>query len=152
MVTIAIEYRLDDSKAWQKLQLGAEEYFELDAGEAASVDSVPHHLDARNHIQAPRGAITQMKVTVQDSSQSASVVFRHSYWAEGKSCVLERVDRSGSKTHAQLIMSVNLPSGAITDEVLRLERVGGWLLPVFHGLYRGQPDGSEEEIVVFPQG
>jgi hypothetical protein len=143
-VKITLEYKLIHGGAWKSFTLTPAEFFELESGEYARIDSVPRHNHGTDYLGLAPQAIRMTRITIVDDAQKSNRVICETFWNSGQNRVIERTDR-GVSEYWEMILKTRISEAPPTWEILRLGRQDGTLIPLYHGFIRENRDGSETE-------
>src|SRR5262249_49510069 len=127
--------------------LTPDEFFELEPGERATMDSVPRQNHGIDYLEFAPQTIRMTRITIIDDVQKSVRVICETFWNNGQNRVIERTDR-GVSEYWEMILKIRINEAPPTWEILRLGRQDGTLSPLYHGLIQQNSNGSETETKV----
>lgn len=144
-IAIEIQYKLEDEKEWKAIELSPEEYFDLDEGEEASIDSVPIHNNTLDYISDSLEKVKSIKTTILDTKINTKRIFLETFWNHQQNQIIERIDSGNGLDYYEIIINTKIQEVPPRYEVIRAVRKEGVLVPGYHAFFTENPDGSETE-------
>ena len=141
---ITLEYKLVNSDAWETVRLASDDFFELEPGEQATIDSVPKHNHGVDYLALEPPTVRTTRITIIDDVKKSNRVICETFWNNGQNRVIERTDH-GVSEYWEMIIRTRIRENPLTWDILRMGRQDGILVPFYHGIIQRNPDGSETE-------
>ncbi len=150
MITINIEYRLQNEDKWYSKKLSSEEYFDmdmLDCDEILDVDSIPLHFQSNaDYVDIPDNMIQSIITTIYDEEKKETKIITE--FRYNRFFIRERIIDMNSEKEYELIVDIQISKD--TSDVIRFVRNNmGILEMLFHSRIKELPDGSEQEEKIF---
>jgi len=143
-VHITIEYKLTDSSSWEFLELTPDEYFELEANEKVSLDSIPQHNHAIQYLGIEEQRVIATKIILIDEAKQAKRTLVERFWNQGENRLIERTD-IGEKPYTEIILEIQVSKEPPLWEIIRIGREDGVLTPWYHAFLQDNDDDSQTE-------
>lgn len=141
MNLITLTYVGIDSMVSIKKDIPIAEYFDLDEGEALTIDSSPKFSNPYEYSGfEPKELLYLTLVLIIDNSRRT---FKQTFWNNGENILTERIDE-GKENYREIILSVKFKEQEY--ETIRLVSFNGIFLPVYHGFFALDENGNEVEI------
>jgi hypothetical protein len=147
-VTIKIEYKLNNSTDWLEVNLDPEEYFDLDPDEEVEWDCVPIFNHALEYLNIDKKLVKNTRITVIDHKANVNKCIVETFWHQGENTIVE-VTISGSVSHWEMIICTKLLESSFTWKILRFHKENNIPTLSYHGLFKDNEDGSEEELIIY---
>ena len=144
--SIEIQYKILDEISWKKIILSPDLYFDLDDDEEIEVDSVPKYLSPLNYIEGQIQNVQNIKILINDFKNKASRTLFYTYWNNQRSFIAERIDYINDVKSTEIVISADIQENSRVTDILRAIRKDGVLVPIYHGIIKDNPDGSQEEF------
>jgi hypothetical protein len=146
-LTIAIDYLLIGSDAWQTRTLEVGNYFDLEPDELADLDSCPYYNHAIDYLDLSLEQVQSTHLTLVNLKTHDQRVIVEKFWNQGKNRIIERTDL-GQTPYSETILEIQISETPPVWEVLRLSRDNGSLTPLYHAFLQDNTDGSQTETIV----
>lgn len=143
-VHITIEYKLTDSNSWEFLELTPDEYFELEANEKVSLDSIPQHNHAIQYLGIEHQRVSTTKIILIDEAKKVKRTLVERFWNKGENRLIERTDIA-DKPYSEIILEIQVSKEPPLWEIIRIGREDGVLTPWYHAFLQDNDDGSQTE-------
>ncbi|PRP90978.1 hypothetical protein ENSA5_60530 [Enhygromyxa salina] len=152
--TVTLRYRLQDADEWLVRDVDFEELF----GGAAEhpedlfhdVDWVPQHaaVSLLDDIGTADVAVTELTF---EGSGGEKLTVKETFWNHGHSRIIEVMQQldAQSEPYWEVIVDLRREAGE-TYELLRLGREHGAVVPLHHAVTHARPDGSKQDLTLFP--
>lgn len=144
-LTITLEYQRIDGPSWQRMELDAASYFDLEAGDVPSIRGLARHDHAIDYLAVEASQLRATRLTIVDSALPVERIVTETFWNGGRSRAIERVDR-GDDPYWELILDFQSNTASPNREIVRLGRKDGVLIPFYHGYFQENVDGTYPEI------
>ncbi|MEO8938416.1 MAG: hypothetical protein ABI277_02150 [Burkholderiaceae bacterium] len=144
-LTITLEYQRIDASLWQRIELDAASYFDLEVGDVPSIRGLARHDHAIDYLAVEASQLQATRLTIVDSALAAERIVTETFWNGGRSRAIERVD-SGDDPYWELILDFQPNIASPNREIVRLGRKDGVLIPYYHGYFQKNVDGTYPEI------
>ncbi|MGD2180945.1 hypothetical protein [Lusitaniella coriacea] len=143
-----MKYKIFENPEWKTVKFSESEYFDLDSDEEAEWDSVPWHNDLRDYLDLEKISIQYVEAVIVDSISGISKSLKSTFWNEGDNEICEVVV-SGKTSYHETIISVKTQEAPIVFEILRFHHDNNFPVLSYHGFFKRNEDGSEEERIVY---
>lgn len=132
--------------------LTPEEYFELEPGEEASIQSIPRYNHAIDYLDIEARSVQNTRLQISDSEARQKTVVMETFWKSGENRIIETHDLdAGGASHWEMIVSTRIKQDPATTQILRFTRdQSGPVQLLSHLHIRENLDGSETEARIFP--
>lgn len=147
-VSIKIQYKLRGSSDWCEIQLDPENYFDLCPDEEIEWDCIPIFNDTRDYLEGNKNLLQYVKTIIVDHKANVRKCFVETYWNNGENSIIEK-DISGSVSLRETIINVKLRESNFTWELIRFHKEDNIPILSYHGLFKDNEDGSEEELIIY---
>jgi hypothetical protein len=147
-ITITVEYKLSNSAEYCEVELEPEEYFDLELNEKAEWDSVPKFNDTLDYLNIDKEKVQYIKTTIMDQETNTNLCFVDTFWNQGENRIIEKTI-SGSRSYWEMIICTKLLESSFTWELLRFHKENNIPTLSYHGLFKDNEDGSEEELIIY---
>ena len=155
--TVTLRYRLCDQDHWHTREVAFETFFAGGTGETGrpanplhDVDWVPQHATTNllEDVEATDVAVTEV---VFEGRGGERLSIKETFWNRGRSRIIEVLQQldPDQPAHWEVIVDLRRESGE-TYEQLRLGREHGAVVPLYHSVSHARPDGSVEDVTLFP--
>ncbi|MFV8754745.1 hypothetical protein ACNOYE_29720 [Nannocystaceae bacterium ST9] len=152
--TVKLRYRLRGGDGWLHREVAFDELFG-GAGQPGDlfedVDWIPRHaaVDLIPDIEATDIAVTELSF---EGDEGQKLKVQETFWNHGRSRVIEVMQQlaPGSEPYWEVIVDLRRESSSETYELIRLGREGGAVVPLHHAVTHAQPDGSLQDLQIFP--
>lgn len=152
--TVTLRYRLGAEQHWHTREVAIEELF----GGASDrpedlfhdVDWVPQHgaVNLLEDVIAAEVAVTELTF---EGRSGERLTIRETFWNHGRSRIIEVVQQRELEAEPYWEVIVDLRrEGGETYELLRLGREHGAVVPLHHAISHARPDGSVQDLTLFP--
>lgn len=155
---VTLRYRLrDDLHAddeWQTREIDFDEFFSGGAERPDDlfndVDWVPQHAAVNLLADIEAAAVAVTEVTFE-GTRGELLTIKETFWNHGRSRVIEVMQRldDDSEPYWEVIVDLRREAGE-TYELIRLGREHGAVVPLHHAVSHARPDGSVEDVTLFP--
>ena len=146
---ITLLFRKAVQTTWHEKGLSVEEYFDLDAGEQADMNSVPRHNHALDYIGLSASEMQNTRLEIVDHTSQSRRVITETFWNAGNNRVIERVDNLADSSYWELIVESKIEEPDVW-EILRFGRQEDVVVPLYQGFFVDHDDGTEKEIKIHP--
>jgi hypothetical protein len=152
--TVTLRYRLHDEDTWHARAVDFEAFFAGGAERPANlfndVDWVPQHAAANllEDVEATHIAVTEV---VFEGREGERLTVKETFWNRGRSRIIEVLQQLGPEREPywELIVDLRREAGEVYEQ-LRLGREHGAVVPLHHAVSHAMPDGSVEDVTLFP--
>lgn len=156
--TVTLRYRLcddlHDADEWQTREVEFEHFFGGGAERPDDlfndVDWVPQHaaVNMLADIEAADVAVTEVTF---EGREGERLTIKETFWNHGRSRIIEVMQRldDESEPYWEVIVDLRREAGE-TYELLRLGREHGAVVPLHHAVTHARPDGSVQDVTLFP--
>jgi len=150
-ISIRIDYQLIDSLEWCHVGFVSEQYFDLEPGEEPSLEfSVEKYSHAINYLQLLPSQVRVTHLFVEDHQNACSREITEFFLEKGENRLIDRKDFSkGKEIYNEMIQELKVRSDPPTTDIIRMSRINNILSPLFHGRIMDNPDGSQDETVLW---
>lgn len=121
------------------LQLRPEEYFQLETGEKASIDSFPKYDQPYRYITEDKSSLMMLQLVVAWGSQQKTI--RQSFWDNGSCFITERTETGENDYYYREIV---LCTGGESEETMRFVMKGPYIYPTLHTQYKVSGPNKEQ--------
>ena len=147
-VSIKIEYKLSNSDKWYLVEFLPDEYFDLEPNEEVEWDCVPLYNDTLDYLDIDKTLVKFIKTTIIDIENNISQVFTETFWNQGNNRIIE-TNITGSKLYQETIIDIKLKNDPPTWELLRYTKENNLPKLSYHGFFKDNDDGSQEEEIIY---
>ncbi|MFO7562002.1 MAG: hypothetical protein R6X02_05120 [Enhygromyxa sp.] len=151
--TVTLRYRLRDHDQWQTREVRFEELFggaERPEDLFHDVDWVPQHaaVNLLEDIEATDLAVTELTF---EGREGERLLINETFWNHGRSRIIEIVQQLAGQDEPywEVIVDLRREAGE-TYELIRLGRENGAVVPLHHAVSHARPDGSVQDVTLFP--
>lgn len=152
--TVTLRYRLRDEDDWRTREVSIERLFGGGAERPVDlfhdVDWVPQHaaVNLLEDITAADVAVTELTFEGRGGER---LTIKETFWNHGRSRVIEVMQQreQDREPHWEVILDLRREAGE-TYEVIRLGRENGAVVPLHHAVSHARPDGSIQDVTLFP--
>lgn len=152
--TVVFRYRLRGGDGWLTREVAFEELFG-GAGEPSDlfhdVDWIPRHaaVNLLPDIEATDLAVTELSF---EGDEGQKLKIQETFWNHGRSRVIEVMQQLAPdvEPYWEVIVDLRRESSNETYELLRLGREQGAVVPLHHAVTHARPDGSLQDLQIFP--
>jgi hypothetical protein len=152
--TITLRYRLRDDDDWRERQVELEAFFGGGAEHPEDlfhdVDWVPQHaaVSLLDDIETTDVAVTELTFA---GSEGEKLTIKETFWNHGRSRVIEIMQQldEHAEPYWEVIVDLRREAGE-TYELIRLGRDRGAVVPIHHAVTHARPDGSKQDVTLFP--
>jgi hypothetical protein len=152
--TVWLRYRLRDEQNWHSRELSFEEFFGGGSKRAEDVfhdvDWVPQHaaVNLLEDIEAAHVAVTELTL---EGRSGERLTINETFWNHGRSRIIEIMQQRDAVSEPYWEVIVDLRrEGGETYELIRLGRENGAVVPLHHAISHARPDGSVQDVTLFP--
>ena len=136
---IDFKYFTKKDFAWKKLEITAEEYFDLEEGEECTTESITQHLNLHQYLNIPLEELLFIHVITENSDSKREL--KQTFWDNGNNSVIERLD-SGSKSFKEIIITLLREN---KEEIIRMASIESQVIPLYHALFTDLGEAESEE-------
>jgi hypothetical protein len=152
--TVTLRYRLRDEEDWHTRELSFEEFFgggaERPDDPFHDVDWVPQHaaVNLLEDIETADVAVTELTL---EGRSGERLTIKETFWNRGRSRIIEILQQRDeqSEPYWEVIVDLRREAGE-TYELIRLGRENGVVVPLHHAISHARPDGSVQDVTLFP--
>ncbi|KIG16234.1 hypothetical protein DB30_04846 [Enhygromyxa salina] len=152
--SVTLRYRLCDQEDWLEREVELEAFFGGGTDHPEDlfhdVDWVPQHaaVSLLDDIEAADVAVTELTFA---GSEGEKLTVKETFWNHGYSRVIEIMQQLGehSEPYWEVIVDLRREAGE-TYELIRLGRERGAVVPIHHAVSHARPDGSKQDVTLFP--
>lgn len=153
--TVMLRYRLQDEDDWHEREVDFAEFFgggvEQPEDLFHDVDWVPHHaaVNLLADVEATDIAVTEVTFAGKEGER---LTIKETFWNHGRSRIIEIMQQLGAdeEPYWEVIVDLRRESGPETYELIRLGRERGAVVPLHHAVTHARPDGSRQDVTLFP--
>lgn len=154
---VTLRYRLRDDfhnpDEWHTREVEFDEFFSGGAERPDDlfndVDWVPQHA-AINMLADVEAEVAVTEVTFE-GSVGERLTIKETFWNHGRSRIIEVLQQldDDSEPYWEVIVDLRREAGE-TYELIRLGREHGAVVPIHHAISHAKPDGSVQDVTLFP--
>ncbi len=153
--TVKLRYRLHGQDDWQEREVAFEEFFggRVDDPDDLfhDVDWIPRHAtgDMLADVETTDLAVTELSF---EGELGQRLTIKETFWNHGRSRVIEVMQQTDpdDEPYWEVIVDLRRESGTETYELIRLGREHGAVVPIHHAVMHARPDGSTQDLQIFP--
>lgn len=140
--SITFRFKRINSKEWEILDLGLNDYLDVDEGEAFRINSVAKYLNLQDYLDSSLAELAFIEVVLVIGNDRRTI--KQTFWNDGNSTSIELLDE-GEKDYHLLIYSSRFSPKSEFSEVIRLVQKEARWVPTYHGRFHELEDGSQQE-------